>query len=394
MTRLDLYREGWARRVFLSAVAFTPSQYSGHMHLYTAPMEPVLCMTFDQERDYFAVGLEYGFRVYGLYPFHIKADRVLSGGIGILSMLFQSNIFALVGGGSKPIADTNKLLLWDDAQQAVVTEMAMVSSIKAVTLRVDRILVATAHHVHVYTLALHPQLLQIYDTADNENGCLAVCHGLPPGVSNAQEAAWIAFPGRQKGHVQLADLADPKRTGTMPIIQAHEGALAALTISRDGRYLATASDKGTLIRVHDAHSGDLLYEFRRGSDQARIYDIEFHSDGQLISVTSDRGTLHVFSPAVAVEGNSRGPGLSSMLKDYLPKYFSSQWSFASIKTPETRSICCFAKPDRLGAKHSTLTSISVFAVYSDGRLYHYLFEPSKGGEGIVESVCDYMTATQ
>lgn len=32
----------------------------------------------------------------------------------------------------------------------------------------------------------------------------------------------------------------------------------------------------------------------------------------------------------------------SFMKEILPSYFSSEWSFASFKISETRSICCFS----------------------------------------------------
>jgi hypothetical protein len=34
--------------------------------------------------------------------------------------------------------------------------------------------------------------------------------------------------------------------------------------------LATASEKGTLVRVYDTPRGTLLHEFRRGADRAQV----------------------------------------------------------------------------------------------------------------------------
>lgn len=80
----------------------------------------------------------------------------------------------------------------------------------------------------------------------------------------------MAFPGKQRGHVQLTDLLDPSRT-MLPIIPAHENTISSLILNHNGSLVATASEKGTLIRVYDTAHGKLLHEFRRGTDQAMIY---------------------------------------------------------------------------------------------------------------------------
>lgn len=47
--------------------------------------------------------------------------------------------------------------------------------------------------------------------------------------------------------------------------QAHNGAIKAMAINRSGTLCATASDKGTLIRLFDAKCGEKWAEFRRGT---------------------------------------------------------------------------------------------------------------------------------
>ena len=48
------------------------------------------------------------------------------------------------------------------------------------------------------------------------------------------------------------------------LIQTHETELAAIAINPDGSKLATASEKGTLVRVWECSSGEPLKELRRG----------------------------------------------------------------------------------------------------------------------------------
>ena len=61
-------------------------------------------------------------------------------------------------------------------------------------------------------------------------------------------------------------------------IQAHDSPLRCVVLSLDGSLVATASEKGTLVRVFDCHSGCLLHEFRRGTDRAKIYSLAFSKE--------------------------------------------------------------------------------------------------------------------
>jgi autophagy-related protein 18 len=48
------------------------------------------------------------------------------------------------------------------------------------------------------------------------------------------------------------------------MIAAHDSPLAAVVFSPTGLHIATASEKGTVIRVFNVLDGSKLFEFRRG----------------------------------------------------------------------------------------------------------------------------------
>jgi WD40 repeat protein len=99
----------------------------------------------------------------------------------------------------------------------------------------------------------------------------------------------MAFPGRRVGHVQIVELTPRLNEETSEdtteiktntalslspvtsVIVAHTSHLCCLATSPDGSRIATASDKGTLIRVFDTKKGTLISEFRRGMERAEIY---------------------------------------------------------------------------------------------------------------------------
>jgi WD40 repeat protein len=210
-------------------------------------------------------------------------------------------------------------------------------------------------------------------------------------VSPSQEHAILAFPGRQQGHIQVVDLnkinsttsvlspTSPNNaaktmqstTTNVSIIAAHSGQLSCLAMNFDGTKCATASEKGTLIRIFDTATGQLLNELRRGMDRAEIYSIAFNKESTRICVSSDKGTIHIFnldaSVVASAERTPRGPTYGEVtpshsstlpgfthsgnrgssfrfMKDLLPKYFSSEWSFAHATIPsETRCVVGFGE---------------------------------------------------
>ncbi len=89
-------------------------------------------------------------------------------------------------------------------------------------------------------------------------------------------------------------LFDAVKLEAVNVVEAHRSPLSCVTFNNEGTILATASDKGTIIRVFSVPDAHKLYQFRRGSMPARIYSMAFNITSTLLCVSSATETVHVF----------------------------------------------------------------------------------------------------
>jgi WD40 repeat protein len=313
--------------------------------------DQMLYVSFNQDASCFAVGTERGFKIYNSYPFKDNFERILDGGIGIVEMLHRCNIVALVGGGRNPKYAPNKVIIWDDHQVKVISELRFTSYVKSVKLKKDKIIVVCEQKIYVFNF-ISFQNIDTIDTFENPKGIVS--------VSSDPKITVLAYPDKTKGYVRVKSY-DKSITA---LINAHESTIACLALNSDGTILASASDKGTLIRIFKADDGTFLQEVRRGAEKAEIYSIVFDAASKFIASSSDRGTIHIFTLATAqkkvkeqikeevppeeekVEMEETPKNQKSIWDKMtkiipLPKYFKSEWSFAQFRIPDIKSICAF-----------------------------------------------------
>jgi len=289
--------------------------------------ESILSLSFNQDNSCFAVGTTRGFRVYATSPLALRFRREWDAGIGIAELYKRSNMIALVGGGSIPRDSENKVVFWDDFSERHVAELEFQSRVCGLRFREERLFIALSNAIYVYTLTTLKNI-ETCTTAPNPSGLCCINQTVP---------LVAVFPGSAQGQLCFWREKDPSSEAPADRreVKAHDGNLACLAISADGTLAATASEKGTLIRVWDTETATKKHEFRRGTENAVIWSMAFSPDNSLLAVTSNHGTCHVFR----LKGENKTSALSG-----LGGIFSSQWSPLKANITEKRSIVSFS-PD-------------------------------------------------
>ncbi|KAJ2159466.1 autophagy protein [Coemansia sp. RSA 552] len=389
----------------------------------------LLFVNFNQDYSCLSVGTKTGYKIYNCEPFG-KCYARAEGGIGVVEMLFCTSLVALVGSGDQPALSPRRLQIINTKRQSIICELTFPSTILAVKLNRRRLIAVLEDQIYVYDIS-NMKLLHTIETPPNP---AAIC-----AMSPSSENCFIAYP-------TPASVSSPSpRPGAAPeipattdvmvfdanaceavnIIQAHKSPVSCLAINRDGTLLATASDKGTVIRVFALPGAQKVAQFRRGAYPAKIHSIAFNATSTLLLVSSDSDTVHIFrvadgrrkravptespndtdvdslassarldSPEPSRRGSNGAP-FEGMLRraswkglvnskivgraaQLMPDRLSEMWEpsrdFAFLKLPK-------ANTQSIAAMSSSTPQIMV--VTSDGYFYQYSIDLDKGGECVL-----------
>lgn len=288
-------------------------------------------------------------------------------------MLFCTSLVTTVAlSDAKNSTSPRRLQIVNTKRESTICELSFPSTILNVRLNRRRLVVVLDAALFVYDIS-NMKLLHTIDTGPNPDGLCS--------LSPSSERCYVAYTahvtspsgaeGGATGSVVLYDLLTLSMANVIP---AHRGRIACLALNAAGTLLATASEKGTVIRVFSVPDGKPLYQFRRGSYAARIYSLTFNAASTLLCVTSDTETVHLFKlapsagrvpddPESAVQRKrnasffgawrehsvSLGKNVAGSVGGYLPSTLTEMWepqrdfAFLKLPTPGVRAVAAVSK---------------------------------------------------
>jgi autophagy-related protein 18 len=364
-------------------------------------------------------------------------------------MLFSTSLVAL-------ILSPRRLQIKNTKRDSIICELTFPTTVLSVRLNRKRLVIVLEDQIYLYDI----QTMKLLYTIGTSPNPLAIC-ALSPSSDNCylayplpQKAAASAFtapshapPNSQHiapttGEVLLFDAV---KLEAINVVEAHRSPLSCATFNNEGTVMATASDKGTIIRVFSVPDAHKLYQFRRGTMPSRIFSMAFNITSTLLCVSSATETIHIFklgaqqSPILDEPGSptkvsnvftrrlsqssdadvvtepvdddedansssmaARKPNgtfmglirrtsqnvsssFATTVGGYLPKGVAEMWEpardFAWIRLPRSSSGATAGQLRSVVAMSSN--SPQVMVVTNEGNFYVFSIDLAKGGEGIL-----------
>ncbi|XP_030840067.1 WD repeat domain phosphoinositide-interacting protein 2 isoform X2 [Strongylocentrotus purpuratus] len=332
----------------------------------------LLFVNFNQDYTSLAVGTKTSYRLFSLTSVD-KLEQIYehdSEDICIVERLFSSSLVAVVS-----LTAPRKLKVCHFKKGTEICNYSYSNTILAVKLNRKRLIVALEESLYVHNIRDMKVLHTIRDTPPNPLGLCA--------LSINNDNCYLAYPGSsQIGEVQIFDTVNLQ---AVTMISAHNSPLAALAFDTSGTKLATASEKGTVIRVFSIPDGKKLFEFRRGVKRCvSINSLAFSADSIFLCASSNTETVHIFKLELPKEKPTEEPstwmgylGKALMTPaNYLPsqvtEVLTQDRAFAIVKLPFSglKNVCALAN----------ISKPRVLVAAADGFIYIYNLDPTDGGD--------------
>ncbi|XP_032312900.1 WD repeat domain phosphoinositide-interacting protein 1 isoform X1 [Camelus ferus] len=359
------------------------------------------CFSFNQDCTSLAIGTKAGYKLFSLSSVE-QLDQVHGSNeipdVYIVERLFSSSLVVVVS-HTKP----RQMNVYHFKKGTEICNYSYSSNILSIRLNRQRLLVCLEESIYIHNIKDMKLLKTILDIPANPTGLCA--------LSINHSNSYVAYPGSlTTGEIVLYDGHSLK---TVCTIAAHEGTLAAIAFNASGSKLASASEKGTVIRVFSVPDGQKLYEFRRGMKRyVTISSLVFSMDSQFLCASSNTETVHIFKLehlnnrlscfcrsqttrnkpwSRSGLSLSRRPEEPSTWSGYVGKVFMAASNYLPAQVSDMMNQDRAFATGRLSFSGQrnicTLSTIQklprLLVASSDGHLYIYNLDPQDGGECVL-----------
>lgn len=334
---------------------------------------------FNNDKSMFCICHNKGFVICKTSPFTVLNNRIMGGEISIAQILGTSNIIFLASAGENPLFPLTHIMMFDDHKGKPIADLQIGHKIKNIKVNGQRLFVVGKNKIYIFKTE---DLTNIgtFESFENEEGICA--------MAEKKENIIFAFPSKIEGYINIMQIKD--QNINVKYFYIFDKRMSCIDFNKAADKLLGSSIDGTLIRVIDANSGDILDEFRRGNDKAMIFSLCCSNDDKFICSSSDKGTIHIFqlsekeqkkNSELNKEDKKLGKGTANNTLSK-KQTISKTRSFAFCKTNEECSYSMFSETD----------DIFLISLHEGGKFYEINFDKKQGGEAKIKEGFEIVTS--
>ncbi|XP_061604169.1 WD repeat domain phosphoinositide-interacting protein 1 isoform X3 [Phyllopteryx taeniolatus] len=335
------------------------------------PGVPFGCASFNQDSTSLALGTKTGYKLFSLTTVD-KLDCIHeseTSNVYIVERLFSSSLVVVVSTTTPQLMN-----IYHFKKGTEICNYSYPNNILAVKLNRHRLAVCLVDSIYIHNIKDMKLLKTLLNIPSNPSGLCA--------LSTNHSNSYLAYPGNATmGEIIVYDA---NNMSTVTMVPAHDSPLAALCFNASATKLASASERGTVIRVFSIPEGLRLFEFRRGMKRyVNISSLSFSPDAQFLCASSNTETVHIFKlEQVGPSGDETASWSAYVGKmftaasSYLPAPVSGMMSqdraFATVHlvTSGQRNVCALTMIQKLPR---------LLVATADGQLFIYNVNPEDGG---------------
>ena len=350
----------------------------------------ILNISFNQDNSRFSVSTEKGFKIYETYPLQREYENNIGSGLKFTEMYYNSNILVLVSGGENPKFSEKKIIIWDDSLNKIIGKKNFFKKIKNVKIKGEKIYIICENNIYIFNIKTLENI-EIIETSENNKGLFSI-----NSLENFDVIAFLAYIkniDENNKNIKNVYIKIKNYEKSFELnIDTKEETVSYICLNNMGNLLAVANEKGNEIKIYSCLSGDLLRCLYRGMEKAEINYICFDKSSSYLAVTSDRGTIHIWSMRgifqqlidinkingydFFIDNNDKNDEdkIKNEIKDNneLPKnkallFSNYEKSFARIKLQTNKSICAFHENN------------IIIAITYEGKYYQAKLDTKIGG---------------
>ena len=202
----------------------------------------------------------------------------------MVKMVNCSNIFVIVGSSNNSNLSKKEVLIWDDKNIIRIYKLLIKKEVLKIEITSDKIIVACVNIIYIFDLKCF-QLIDIIKTGKNPKGLFGI---------SFRKRNILVYPSTEEKYGKLTIKNYDEKAYIY--LNPHENAIINFTLSYNGNYLATESNKDKTIKIFDAKTGNCLDKFSFDNDKINeIKCISINPKNNYILLSCKKGLIPIWS---------------------------------------------------------------------------------------------------